>query len=511
MQYRFNEITANSVDRSWAGSPEDIAVVREFATLSRELGRITDWTSAVWLGSVLQERARDLRGAERDVTAVRANQDLARRHVAALLPKARVTGRFQSLPARLASLRYRLGDGAAAVFDAVEWAKGRALSDAAGEEAVPHFERLRAGLMREGLHYLTFLLDEHECFAVLMTRDGGAEAVRVPVGQVGIEGLATPERISPAGRGAVSENALARKIGDWTQRMAALSGVVDAAFEQGRIAKGDTLLVSPHGILHLFPLHALRLPACGGRAIGEVTATVRVHGAGWVMRRMAAGPAGRPVGAMALWAPTEKDLGDGAFAAAFERCREILKARLGAEPTLLEAERATAGSALQMFGPERVLHFSCHGDTIADGPGDERSFLLLAHGGRLAERAPSPGRAPEGALTAAAVLAWAGEDGRTLRGTHVTLQACVSGHASANPQGDAVGLEWAFLMAEAASTLGSHWHVDREDAAMFVEAFYDAWLGGMSRATAWAAAGKALRKARGGPAWEAFSLTGEWR
>ena len=507
-------IIANAVeDRAWAGSGADCEVLREYGALCREFGDLGSWADAAWLLAVLLERQGDLRGAEQEITELRKDQDLARQHVAELGPRARVTGKYHLLPGRLAKLRYRLGDGPGSVFDAVEWAKGRALSDAAGEDEAPDFEQLLAGLVREGLHYLTFLLDEDESFAVLATKGGSAEVALVPVGRSHIQDFATPEKISPQGRTGKSENPFAPS-GDWTVQMAALAGLVDAAFGQGRMSEGDTRLVSPHGALHFFPVHSLRLASARGRAIGEAMAVVRVHGAAGVIRGLQAGEPGRPREWVLVRAPTQDELLDPAYMAGFERCRALLERRLGKGTKLLDGGEATEEAILQTLGPNQVLHLSCHGHMLSTGPGDARSFLLLAYDNELAGRKPWTGRAPNGALTAAAVLKKARELGgwesRPLRGTHVTLQACVSGHASANPQGDAIGLEWAFLMAGAASTIGTHWYVDRDDAMAFVESFYDAWLGGRGRASAWAAAGATLRR-RGGAAWEAFSLTGEWR
>jgi hypothetical protein len=501
-------------DDAWAGEASDRVAVQDYGELSRAQGDLVAWADAVWLGSILLERAGDLRGAEREVASLQANQDVARRQVADLRPRARVTGKYRYLPARLAALRYRLEDDASALFDAVEWAKSRALSDAAGDETPPRFDTLQKALAGTRTHYLTFLLDTTESFAVLVTADGTARVARIPVGRAQAKDYATPEKIRPDGRAGPTANPLLPR-GDWSLQLAPLAAPLDAAYAERRIVERDTLLISPHSLLHLFPLHELALPSAGGRSIGEVAAVVRVHGAATVLRCLAAGSPSRPNRAIVLRAPLEQELADDAYAAAFERCAALLGARLGRPPVCVDKEYATVQAVLAELGPERMLHLACHGDMLTSGPAEDRSFLLLAPGTGLPERKPRGGGLPLGTLTPSLVLKRAAEmsngDPAPLRGMHVTLQACVSGHAAANPQGDAIGLEWAFLMAGAASTLGTHWHVDREDAAAFAQTFYASWLGGAGRAEAWAAAGAALRGMHDDSRWAAFSLTGEWR
>lgn len=503
-------------DDGWAGDAADRAAVRDYGDLSRAQGNLVSWADAAWLASLLMERAGELDGAEHELAALQVNQDLARRNVTGMSRVARVTGKYRFLPPRLAALRYRLKQGASALFDAIEWAKCRALSDAAGDATAPHFADLQNALAGTRTHYLTFLVDSAKIFAVLATADRKSSVGQLPIGREHIHGYAHPDKIDPKGRAGFVSNVFASS-GDWTQLLEPLVGLVDAAFAARQIVEHDTLLVSPHGVLHLFPLHELALASAGGRAVGEVVAVVRVHGAADVLRRIAAGPPVRPKDAVMLRAPLQEELDNEHDAATFPRCAALLAAKLTGRVVCRDREAATAGFVLDELGPERLFHLACHGHILPRGPAMERSFLVLASGTKLARRLASDGAVPAGALTPSLVrrraetLAGNDSDPAPLHGTHVTLQACVSGHAAANPQGDAVGLEWAFLMAGAASTLGTHWHVDGDDAAIFTESFYAAWFDGASRAAAWAAAGAALRKLHEDGRWAAFSLTGEWR
>jgi CHAT domain-containing protein len=106
----------------------------------------------------------------------------------------------------------------------------------------------------------------------------------------------------------------------------------------------------------------------------------------------------------------------------------------------------------------------------------------------------------------------------------VTLQACVSGRAKEGIGGDALGLEWAFLINGASSLLASHWKVPADWAAKFSLKFYQKWLfENVSRAQAWRKTvlelfseceSQELEKEH--PEcrayyWAAFSLSGDWR
>lgn len=509
-----NLITAQLLRSAvWAGSTADRDLVLEYAALNRELGNLSHWADAAWLASVLHERAGEVEKAERVAADVRENQDLARRNVSDLRHKARVTGKYVFLPGRLAALRQRLGRGAAAMFDAVEWAKCRALSDLAAQDRPPAMSALQEALQGARTHYLTLLLDTDRTFAVLVLADGTAVEEVFKIGAAQLLPYADPEKIKPAGRGVASANPFLSE-GDWTTVLAPLAGPLDAAFAAKRIKLGDTLLVSPHSLLHLFPLHELALSSMGGLPIGETLTVARVHGAAAVLRCLSTVPT-RPSRALVLRAPLADETNDEAYAGGVRRIRDVLSTRLAGEVMLLDGSKATADAVLQTLAPGLLLHLACHGDIFSSGPREERSFLCLSNAGGLPVRSPGHRRPPPGALTPAVVLrhleGTSAGDRTPLRGGHVTLQACVSGHATANPQGDAVGLEWAFLMAGAASTLGTHWHVDRDDAARFLYVFYDTWLGGDTRVSAWAAAGAALRNKDNDRRWAAFSLTGDWR
>ena len=96
-------------------------------------------------------------------------------------------------------------------------------------------------------------------------------------------------------------------------------------------------------------------------------------------------------------------------------------------------------------------------------------------------------------------------------GSHVTLQACVSGLMREGVGGDALGLEWALMLRNADSILSTHWNVSARESSAFCISFYKQWLATRkSRAAAWRRSCLAL-KGKGALQWSSFSLSGDWR
>lgn len=496
---------ALSRDSCWPGGANDLAELQAYDSVCARLNRYDEQAQSAWLQSFLLANRGRRAEAEAALLSVRRDRDAARAMTRERGARAALTGAFPALAARLAELRGTADP--AALFDAIEWAKGRALDDMGGTTDIPTLGEVQAALRGGRVHYLTLLSGDRAISAVLVSAHGTATAHRVPLAEETLIPISHEKLICPDGRNARTGNLL-HPVLDWRDLLGPVMEPVAEALAARRIVAGDTLLISPHRLLHLFPLHELsvdHVPA------GTRFAVVRVPCASEVLRRLRA-PVATPRCALVLRAPTATEVRDPHHCGAFASVRDALAgALLGTVATLdgLAADRTRLMAALS---PDMVLHLMAHGDFMPAGKYLRRSYLLLARPGALASRGTSSDPT-EGALTVADLLDQADATaGGALDGAHVTLQACVSGYAAANPQGDSIGLEWAFLLAGAASTLGTHWHVDWPVATRFSSIFYRHWLGkGTTRAEAWSRAGASIRKLYPGPDWAAFSLTGEWR
>ena len=165
---------------------------------------------------------------------------------------------------------------------------------------------------------------------------------------------------------------------------------------------------------------------------------------------------------------------------------------------------------------ERVVHFTTHGTFPNIGKGNPYtdSGLLIYYGTKQPSLDKDLPDLIKNMLTPQRLL----KEKLNFDKAHISLQACVSGRAKEGIGGDALGLEWAFLLAGASSLLSANWDVDYRYAALFCNTFYDYWLQkGCTKAKAFQQTCLDILK-MDLPSqyakpfyWASFSLTGDWR
>jgi len=405
------------------------------------------------------------------------------------------------------------------LLDAMEGAKGRVLADAltirrgqavADAAFASPIDDLVTALAGATAHYLSYFVDDEETYAVLVTKDGAIHSRSIALGKEQLRDLARsidPSRWTRPRAGYFGKAAAA------PERLTPLVAWLQPFLEDGTLSAGDHLCYSPDEYLHLVPLHYVHV---GGVPLVRQLSVSRIHSVAAVTALLNELPA-RPTEFLAAQVPAQQDLGDAAKVAVLERVAEWLAEH--ASGVTLTRERATieALSALDMTN--RVVHFATHGvfpkdDIEGRNPNPFKSSgLALASDGRLPSLdAAIRGTSMEGLLTPERVLTL------NVKGSHVTLQACVTGLAKEGIGGDALGLDLAFLLAGAQSLLTTHWDVSAHASADFSRRFYQKWLlEGATRAAAWRAAILELRDASttgdlpGEYYWAAFSLSGDWR
>jgi CHAT domain-containing protein len=451
-----------------------------------------------WLRSVLLERRGALPEALAIVETIRADRAVTRKGTYDLGLKASVTGAFAKLAPRLTALRYACGATPAELFDAIEWGKGRALADS-DEVELPRLAELSAAIAGSGLHYVTLMVDRTMVFGILVpSRGAPVVAEPVPLGS---------ERALETAVNMLRGHPVERRR--WARGLEQVLAWVPAPCKDGLIRPGEVVLIAPAGSLHLLPLHALH---CHDRVpLAPRVAVVRTHGAAEVMSEFAR-PSKRPHRRLAVRVPCANDV----LAVHADQVAPV-HASLGARADeVLEEGAADAEAVWRKIKPSTIVHFSTHGGfrgPLHDGNPYEDAGIALAYDSRLPTIATI--RGANHLFTPSKLqrlLAAEASPSSALVETHITLQACVSGHARANPQGDAVGLEWAFLLAGAASVLSTHWDVQLGAASRFCATFYHAWVSEKTtRAEAWRRAVEGgLRDAKGDDHWQAFTLSGAW-
>ena len=483
-------------DRRYGGEGADLAMLTDLQDALRRRSQFADSATTAWLRSILLERQDRTPEAIRLLHDLRKDRDMARSGTAKPGLRATITGLFPALAARLTTLLFQTHAPDAEIFDAIEWGKGRALADTQNEGRLPSAAELAQLMVGRRMHYLTFLQDEDAVFAALLATDGMLTTKHIPLSAAEQVGVAREKMKSADGDPAA-----------WQSYVAPVTAWLPGPCKAGPIQPDDIVLISPHGTLHSLPLHAL--PTADGLPLAPRVAVIRTHG-GAAAAAALARPSELPRRFVAVRAPSPKERNDPRHRDGFEQILRPLRATLGGE--VLEEEEANANRLWAALKPASVLHIMAHGDYDRSLRFYDRSGVLLAHDGRL-----PPRRDPEALLgphlfSPQTLEQRCASDPERLRETHVTLLACVSGYSRANLQGDAIGLEWAFLLGGAASVLSTHWHVSFAGASAFCTYFYHAWLvERRSRARAWQ---QAVRSTAADfprtPTSGSFSLSGLW-
>ncbi len=431
------------------------------------------------------------------------------------LKRAGISKQYPHLYVELAARLIERGDSAG-LLSAIEEAKGRALADMLAIEA--HQEdliiepELTASWLPELMikldsHYVTFLLDEDITYAVCVSKEGGLHSARLPIGIKLIDELR--DDLDPS-RWGKKINGFFSIPDNIAQQLSPLVDWLGELVDTGIIREGDHICYSPDDLLHLVPLHYVDFR---GVPLVKLVSLSRTHSA--TLLQYFAQKASPP---LKHYIAVKVPLSD-------EAENNLDKvAKLGLVSDWLESgilpgkrldnEKADLSALASQNLMEAVVHFATHGyfpksrETIDPFRG---SGVVLSQNGQL------PLDAKHGGLLSPERIIGKGSQ-LIFDGSHVSLQACVSGLSEEGVGGDALGLEWSLLMAGARSVLSTHWNIPVESSADFCIRFYQGWLlDGLSRAQAWRNAvldqmddGKAFDGEQAYH-WAAFSLAGDWQ
>lgn len=499
-------------------SIRDLEVAREWTNQNNFPDHEND---ALWGLYLCYNRTGRERLAVERLLRLWSNVERARARIADPRERAQIMVRFPYLFPALCVLLHKL-DRPSELLAAIEAAKGRVIADiltlrtgrpvdeAAFREAV---ERLPALMERVGASYLTFLVDEEETFAVLVARDGSIHANVAPVGKDHMRYLATLRDPSKWGRPDPVDPVSTKVPSDLPERLAPLVQWLAPLAEEGLLAAGSHLCYSPDESLHAIPLHYVQFR---GEPLVRFCSVSRVHGAHALQSLLEADVA-RPTQYVAVQVPAVQDGGNEEKIAALEQARRWLAEH--SSGTLLAGAEADVDAIARLPLRERIVHFATHGTfPLREVPGRDpspyrSSGLALSRSGQLPDlNEIASGRGSEALLSPERAL----DLELDLSGTHMTLQACVSGLAREGVGGEALGLEWAFIQLGASSILSTHWDTSAQTTAEFCTRFYDHWLGeGASRAQAWRDTVLQFMDSESTLSqpyhWAPFSLSGDWR
>jgi CHAT domain-containing protein len=429
------------------------------------------------------------------------------------------------------------------LLDAIEGAKGRVLADVLTRREnhpVPDqdfslaIRQLPTLIQQLKAHYLTFLVADEETYAVLVAKDGSLHTHSVPVGKIHLKEWLEHDKeeynpIDPKNWNKRKHLGSSR-LGNLPERLEPLISWLSPLVEIGLLQKDDHLCYCPDESLHLIPLHYLPLL---GQPVVKFFSISRIHGAAALMAILDPKNENRtnkrPTQFTAVYVSSKTDhKHPKAAEQKLEDLRwisEWLEETKKVPGRVVAEEKADLQTVTQLPFSQRLVHFAMHGTfPNKDEQGEinpyRSSGLLLARNGQLPDDPNGQNEAlfieqgselNEALLTPKAVI----ERKLNFEGSHVTMQACVSGRAKEGIGGDAIGLEWAILLARASSLLSTHWMVHSGCTRLFSQKFYQRWLfEGDTRANAWRKTVLDLMDSQEASDlydWAAFSLSGDWR
>lgn len=418
------------------------------------------------------------------------------------------------------------------LLDAIEGAKGRVLADVLtrrDDQPIADFDfsasvqQLPTMMQQVGAHYLTYLVDDEETFAVLVTKDGSLHTHLVALGKTHLKEWLSYDCDNPYQdplnpKNWINKIDARKKVANLSTLLAPLVSWLEPYAEAGLIQPNDHLCYSPDASLHLIPLHYLLFL---GKPMVCYASVSRIHGAAALVELLKQSPE-KPSRLTAIYVPAKND-SKNAKSLGQQKLEDMrwtaywLKETKNMIGTITSEAAADLETITQLPFSQRVIHFSTHGIFPSEEKQNQNdtvnpyhaSGLVLAKEGQL----PEDGKGKGGTLLTPEEII---KGKLNFSGSHVTMEACVSGRAKEGIGGDAIGLDWALMLAKANSLLSTHWNVDAGSSKLFSQTFYQYWLfeKNYSRAQAWQKTVLDLMESQATSSsyyWAAFSLSGDWR
>jgi CHAT domain-containing protein/tetratricopeptide (TPR) repeat protein len=404
-----------------------------------------------------------------------------------------------------------------------ERGRGRALLDlmrersaalAPGADLVSEGREQVDWLQRAGSSALVYLAGRDTLTTWVIPASGTISVRRLAVGRTEVAEAVRSYRVALG-----VERGCEQADGNAAEELAAASARLTALLlddtTRARLAGSGTVIIVPHGPLHLVPFAAL--PEADGTPFGSRFA-VRYAPSLAILREASARPAafdrdgrdrwkamtpalivGNP--RMPLLTVCGVQLRPRGLPAAEESSRWLAD-RLTADALI--GDRATERRTRADAEGARLIHLETHGFAYENEAGARASFVALTSDSGVTTPPPEG----DGMLTVGEVL----DQLPRLRAELVVLGACQTGLGDLKDAEGTVGLQRAFLARGARSTLVSLWTVDDRASSALLREFYQQWLGGgVSKSEALRRAQDAVRRTPGFEHprfWAAFVLAG---
>ena len=454
---------------------------------------------------------------------LRKNLEKARNGIKDPLKRAGVFKAYPYLFGALCEHLYK-SDRYSDLLEAIESSKGRVIADRLTEDKGEVLEdasiyacvsRLPQTLSKLNCHYLTYFVDDECVYAVIVTKTGqilAPDPMNISKAQLQQAAMI----VDPDKWGKPKKGNPKYKNEKVSTSFSPLVAFLEKMLNDGILNEGDHICYSADEDINSIPLHYLDF--LDGILLDYFSIS-KVHSAFQIDYLLQSGTKAKIEKLYGIIVPfndeSKGDKSESFLASLFEPIKFL--SENVSEQTILNGKKATPEQFLsEEILLHSIIHFSTHGWFPVSGQSPyNHSYLLLSDGKQLpfkdeiiAQDSPDW----NGILTPGKIV----ESGINLKGSHISLMACISGLAKEGIGGDALGLDWAFLQAGAASLISTHWHISAAAAEKFFTAFYKKWLiDGQIKASAYRETILELIKDNRSPEelhkWTAFTLTGDFR
>ena len=482
-RYKLHDLVSFLHDEKLAYDPvnlkEALPLLQEFFDWFGQRGINSDAAFVGWCQYICFNRLEQYSEAAEVLEQVYWHLEAQRASISNIQQRAGVFKQYPALFGAMAFTNYQSGN-ISRLFHRIEASKGRNLadrlsSDIGREENVPNpdqlYEKLVPLLPKNDAHYLSLFVDEDRTFSVLLTKQGKLYATAKGPGETELKDWLKKDYASPQSWNVPRAGLFGKKQKvDIPLELGKLLDPLKYAMEDGLVAVGEHLAYSPDGILNLFPL---QIAQWQGIPVIEKFSMSKIH-SGFQLANLLERPSSAPSQRVAISCSAMQD--DELKVAAFE---EIVRWLV---PEDLEGnEDASVSEVVACLQPDKLYHFATHGvfpkehpeaDLRQLNPYYNSGFLLMSEGKKPFLQPFFSYEDSVHLLSPKKII----ESGVDLKGSHISMQACVSGRALEGYGGDALGMEWALFYAGAQSMVSANWDIDVDWSNRFFKAFYESWL-----------------------------------
>lgn len=483
-RHQLHDLMSFLHDEGLANDPvkleEALPLLQGFFNWFDQRGMNSDAAFVGWCQYICLNRLQQYAEASAVLERVYWHLEAQRASISNIQQRAGVFSQYPALFGAMALTNYQSGN-IKRLFHRIEASKGRSLADRltaeiGKEENLPDpdqlYEKLLPLLSENHAHYLSLFVDEDRTFSVLLTNQGKLYATAEAPGETVLKDWLRKDYASPQSWNVPLAGLFGKKRHvDIPLELGKLLDPLIHAMADGFLEVGEHLVYSPDGILNLFPLQIGRLPH-GIAAIEKFTMS-KIH-SGFQLVNLLAKPQQSRIHRYAISCSAIQD--DEAKVTAFEEMvRWLVPDEIGGN------EDTSVDEVLACLRPKNLYHLATHGvfpkehpdaDLRQLSPYYNSGFLLMSNGKKPSLQTFFNYEESAHLLSPKKII----ESGVDLTGSHISMQACVSGRALEGYGGDALGMEWALFYAGVQSMVSANWDIDVDWSNRFFKMFYNAWL-----------------------------------